>query len=240
MSKLPMIFVVVMGLHLVTGCVGRYATTFDREVDITRRAALDKLSETEKESLLKENHPILLQMSDPALRGLLQLFAQLPDDQFRELNDKQFLKWRYADLDSLHRTAFEQVLMMNLRMIPEDEATKQKEKLLKMLDQCDVGFAVVQIPSSGERVVSCYVLWPDKVFPSWITVANSKAAMNEEATTAHMTKLAMLKALTHSHLPPAVAKQPEVEQDETTARKSSGGSKRVRPIAAQPIQYQLR
>ncbi len=232
--------VVVTGLPVCGGCGSHFANSFDREVDITVRAGLDRLSEKEKEKLLQESHLILMQMADPALHGVLQLFAQLPNEQIDWLNEKQFLKWRYAELDPVRREVFERVLLMNLRMLREENADGQKEKLLGMLAKCDVGFAVVQIPSSGERVVSCYVLWPDQLFPTWITVANSKAAMSEDANTAHLTKLAALKALTHSNLPPAIAKQPANETGEESSVGNNANGRRARPIASQTILYHLR
>ena len=232
--------VVVAGLLVCEGCGSQFANSYDREVDLTGRAGRDRISEKEKEKLLQESHPILMQMADPALRGILQLFAQLPNEQLDWLNEKQFLKWRYADLDPVRREVFDQVLLMNLRMLREEDAEAHREKLLKMLAQCDVGFAVVQIPSSGERVVSCYVLWPDKLFPTWITVANSKAAMTEDANTAHLTKLAALKALTHSSLPPAIAKQAINESNEESSVSKNSNAQRSRPIASQTTLYQLR
>lgn len=57
--------------------------SLDREVSIAIRASLGELSSHEKDMLLLENHPILYRASDPSVRLILQLFAEMSEEQRR-------------------------------------------------------------------------------------------------------------------------------------------------------------
>jgi hypothetical protein len=185
---------------LVCGCSSDTGS-FDREVELAKRAALGELAEEEKQKLLSENHPVLLQVADPAIRRLLKLFAELPEEQQEELKTKKFLKWKYAELDRMRQEVFTEVLTMNMRMLYGDQPSPRAKQVLNMLPRSDLGFAIVDIPSSGEHVVSCFVLWPDQVTPTWVAVANAKALKAKDAMDAHMLRLPMLKNFETSKMP---------------------------------------
>lgn len=205
------------------GC-GSNSTSYDREFDLTLRAAFDRITEAEKQQLFQENHPILLQMADPALLDLLRLFAELPSKLHSELHQKLFLKWRFAELDRHRQMVFEQVLRMNMGMLGDHAKIAEADRVIGLLRQCDVGFAVVEIPSTGEKVISCFVMWPEHLFPTWVTVANAKASQNQDAIAAHIARLPMLKTLSHSELPPAI--NTETALPHKTASESNGNSVR--------------
>lgn len=185
----------------MSGCGAAKSDPFEREYDLTIRAALGNLSDDQRQQLLQENHPILLQLADPALNGLLRLFAELPASRHAELRRKLFLKWRFSDLDRSRQIVFEQVLKMNSKVLNDQEVTSQAELAINMLRKCDVGLAVVEIPDSGEKMVSCFVIWPEKLFPTWVTIVNASATRNKAAIEAHIVRLPMMKTLAYSELP---------------------------------------
>ncbi|MEQ1824798.1 MAG: hypothetical protein ABL921_02600 [Pirellula sp.] len=187
-------------LLLICGC-NSSASKFDQEINLAKRAALGQLNDDEKQKLLAENHPVLLQVSDPNIRRLLKMFAELPNEQQTELREKKFLKWRFTDLDKYRQQVFKDVLTMNLKLLSAEDISIGTNKVLALLSKSELGFAVVDIPSSGESVVSCYVLWPDRLSPTWVGVANSKALKASDATEAHMLRLPMLKNFKTSRLP---------------------------------------
>jgi hypothetical protein len=188
----------------IVGC-STQSSRFDQEVDIIKRAALDELNDYEKQKLLTENHPVLLQLSDPNIHRLLRMFAELPDGHQTELRDKKFLKWRYTELDKYRQRIFSDVLTMNLRMLSGDDNPSGTNKVMALLSKSELGFAIVQIPSSGENVVSCFVLWPDSMSPTWVGIANAKALQAVDAAQAHMLRLPMLKSFPSSSVPPVPA-----------------------------------
>lgn len=195
-------------------CVGcNYnSSSFDREISLVIRATHGELTDHEKHKLLSENHPVLLQLSDPAIRDLLKLFADLPEDHHTELRTRKFLKWRFDELDVARQQVFTNVLTMNMKMVYGDSFGQGASRVLKLLGKSEIGFAVVDIPSNQEKVVSCFVLWPDRLAPTWVGVANARALRANDADEAHVMRLPMLKNFSTSKLPPAWIETPGGEE----------------------------
>jgi hypothetical protein len=200
----------LVGICCIAGC-STQSTRLDEEIELVKRAALGELQDVEKQKLLAENHPVLLQLSDPNLHRLLRLFAELPDERLKELRDKKFLKWRYAELDTYRQRVFADVLKMNFRLLSGEDNPSGANRVLALLAKSDLGFAVVTIPSSGDSVVSCFVLWPDSMSPTWVGVANANALKAADSGQAHLLRLPMLKNFPNSPVPPvpAGARPPE-------------------------------
>lgn len=192
---------------LIVGCStgDRPGRTFDQELQLTIRAGRGELTEIEKKQLLQENHPILAQVGDPQAFKLVELFSRLPEaDRQRLLNDS-YVKWRMADLDpetqQLSREMITIVMQIRGGAPSPFEGSITPEMSASLYEQTEIGFAVVEIEKSKQKVVSWFAFGPRLTMPLWVTVVNSDAAGSPEYVQAHMQRLPLLRSMKSSSPP---------------------------------------
>ena len=186
------------------GCGFSSRQSLDRETTIALRGALGELTEFEKQSLLEESNGVLLRLSDPSLRKVMQLFAGLPASQRRQLQKRSFLKWQVSELDTARQELLDTSLRERMQFL---EDNSQLEETLGVLHESNVGFIEVELPSSGALLVSFYILWANGSTPSYVTIVGSvgdlRAVDTSEYDGVHERHLRMIRSLANSELPPA-------------------------------------
>ena len=197
----------VLVAALIIGCStgGESGRSFDQELQLTLRAGRGELTEIEKKQLLQENHPILAQVGDPQAFKLVELFSRLPEaDRQRLLNDS-YVKWRMVDLDSetqqLSREMIGIVLQVKANVPSPYEGSAAPEMSRSLMEQTEIGFAVVEIEKTKQKVVSWFAFGPKLTMPLWVTVVNSDASKSPDYVQAHMQRLPLLRSMKSSSPP---------------------------------------
>lgn len=188
-------------LVLATAVAAFGERTFEQEMALSIRAGLNQLTPAEKKDLLKEDHPILTQIADTNTAQLLALFAKLPDKARKDMIADTYLKWKYSDLDAARQSVFRMMVEVNIDMAKKQGMPVPPEFSVEELKKSEVGFAVVEIPETKQRMVSLFILWPSMPQPTWVTVVNGRAAGTEEYFAAHLSRLPKLKAMPASNKP---------------------------------------
>lgn len=175
--------------------------TFDEEFALSIRAGKGEITDQEKQDLLKENHPILMQIGDSNTLKLIKLFANLPNESHKELEEKNYLKWEFKALDQSRQKVCEDIVLLQIDMVKQQGVQPQPGFSLEELKNVDVGFAVVEMPSLKQKTVSWYILWPKLTNPTWVTVVNGRLAGTPEYFQSHMQRLSALKSMPLSKTP---------------------------------------
>jgi hypothetical protein len=157
------------------------------------RGGRDQLSDEERKTLLKANHPLLSQIGDPNTLKLIKLFAQLPDDSHDQLKTDTYVKWDFADLDEARQQVLRDLIQINIDMAVKQGGQVQQGFSLEGLEKSQVGFAVVDV--GDQKVVSWFVLWPELPQPTWVTVVNARVAGSQPYFQAHLQRLPLLKSM---------------------------------------------
>lgn len=207
-----MILLAAMGV----GCSNQGASrgrSFDQELQLTLRAGRGELTEAEKKVLLKENHPILAQVSDPTAFKLFGLFSRLPDGERQRMLEDSYVKWRMSELDEDAQDLCRQMikLVVEMRAVgvsPFEMVTDLKARRV-LLEQTEVGFAVVELDKSKQKVVSWFAFGPHLAMPLWVTIVNADASTSDEYVQAHMQRLPLLRSMKPSS-PPRLFLHPSV------------------------------
>ena len=179
------------------------AADFQREFQLVVRAGRDRLNQDERNRLLAQGHPLLMQLADPPTKRLIELFAGLPDQSHQELLERGYLKWAYAELDEPRRQVYRDSIRLNLDLARKQGVEPPATMSLEALTKGEVGFAVVDIPDLRQRVVSWFVLFPDHPAPVWVTVVGVQAAGKEPYFAAHQQQLSALRTKPASRPPGA-------------------------------------
>src|SRR5262249_7567233 len=129
------------------------------------RAGRGEMTPPEEAGLSGMNHPLLLQLADPNTKPLIELFAQLPDESHRELTDKGYLKWKFADLDGPRQQAYRKYVQYVLDTFNKRQTDVPEGVSLAGLENADVGFAVLTPKSGGPKIVTLYTFLPDYQLP---------------------------------------------------------------------------
>jgi hypothetical protein len=80
------------------------------------KAGKGELSANDKEDLKKSKHPLLLQISDPNTSKLITIFSNLPTSSHKELLEKGYLKWKFANLDQQRQQIWRDIVQLNIDM----------------------------------------------------------------------------------------------------------------------------
>ncbi len=163
-----------------------------REIALVTRAAKDQLSPEERAALLAKAHPILSQLADADTKALLIQFADLPDSARRELSQKGYLKWKFSSLKPETQKPWRDSVQVQLEPSPTFP-----KRSLETLQRASVGFALVDIPETNQRVISWFIIWPDlEALHQWVTIVNAKACDGSQAYfAAHHKRLLALRAM---------------------------------------------
>jgi hypothetical protein len=198
----------ILVLALFVGCGGGGSSasrTFDEELQLTLRAGRGELTETEKMRLLKENHPILAQVGDPKASKLVELFSKLPEEERRRLVVDSYVKWRMSEFDpetqGLYRELIQVVMQLRTGVQSPFETVTEPIARQQLIESTEIGFAVVELEKTQEKVVSWYALGPQLEAPLWVTIVNSDAAGTDDYIKAHLVRLPMLRAMRHTAAP---------------------------------------
>ncbi len=201
LQKGTIVLLTLIGFSL--GCGPSSRQSLDREIEIAVRGGLGKLSESEKQSLLAESNGVLLRLSDPSLRKIVQLFAGLPSNQRSQLQNRSFLKWKVKDLDPARQELLDRSFSERARI---GDDSNEWEETLNLLHASEIGFVEVELPSSGVILISFYVLWANGSPPSYVTVVGSSGDLRtveqSEYHGVHGRRLRMINSLANSELPP--------------------------------------
>ncbi len=163
-----------------------------KEMDFVVKAVRNKDGSVE----IPKNHPLIWQLSDKNTRKLLELFAYLPKDSHDLLLEKNYLKWKYTELDEDRKAVYKNAVDLNKKM-----AKQWPENMsLAELEKSDVGFAMVTIPKLRTKVISWYILFP-KGNPLWVTMVGTKAAGKRPYFDAHFKQLPELRKKAYTPLP---------------------------------------
>lgn len=202
MRRKSLVLVAVLIIGCSTG--GGAGRTFDQELQLTLRAGRGELTDTEKKQLLQENHPILAQVGDPHAFKLVELFSRLPEaDRQRLLNDS-YVKWRMSELDAETQQLSREMIgiVMQIRAnVPSPYEGAVPEMSQSLMEQTEIGFAVVEIEKTKQKVVSWFAFGPKLTMPLWVTVVNSDAAGSPDYVQAHMQRLPLLRSMKSSSPP---------------------------------------
>ena len=197
-------------LSLGASCIGcsggsTGGRTFDQELQLTLRAGRGELTEAEKKQLLKENHPILAQVSDPHAFKLFELFSRLPDAERRRMLDDSYVKWRMTELDSETQALYREMikLVMDIRGAGKSpfESIEDPQARFALSEATEVGFAVVELGKSEQKVVSWFAFGPKLGMPLWVTIVNADASKSDEYVQAHLQRLPLLRSMKPSTPP---------------------------------------
>lgn len=191
-------------LLIALGCNrGGGGRTFDQEFQLTLRAGRGELTDTEKSQLLRENHPILAQVGEPQMLPLMEMFARLPPELHAQLLEDSYLKWKFSDLPPDAQQTISEVIHFTIQSrFPALVRTGDQSALPSLsLSDVDVGFAVVELSQTKQKVVSWYAFGSQLPSPLWITIVNSPASTSEEYVQAHMQRLPLLRTMRPSSPP---------------------------------------
>ena len=175
--------------------------SFKSEFSLSLKAGRDLLTDKEKKRLLDDSHALVMQMGDEHTLKLLRLFGGLPDSLLKELKKSSYLKWRYSDLDKERQEAYRSAIELNVNYMTRRDIEPEPGFSVEALEDAEVGFAIVTIPETKEKVVSWYILLPDYESPIWVTIVNASQAGTPEYFKAHRQRLPMLKAMPTSNVP---------------------------------------
>jgi hypothetical protein len=194
--------VVILAIVLteVLGCGESKKGRLEEEMALVIKAGKKQLTLAEKKNLKKQNHPILMQIGDPNTQKLLSLFANLPQDAHNELLEKGYLKWKFAELDRERQQVYQEFVQFNIETAKQQGVAPNPAFSLQALQKADVGFAVIEIPETKQKVISWFILWPVGQ-PIWITVVGAKACGTQPYFTAHLNQLPLLRGMPESKLP---------------------------------------
>lgn len=173
---------------------------FDREFALTVQAGRGELDEATANELQAARNPILLQVSDPSTKPLIELFGRLPDALHAELLEQGYLKWNYADLPAELQTIYRNTLQTSLDLATQTGQPADPTMSLEALETAEVGFAVVSIDTTS-KVVSWFIIFPNRPLPIWLTVVGQHAAGTPEYFQAHNFDLPLLRSKPTSTLP---------------------------------------
>lgn len=174
--------------------------SFEREFALTVLAGRDELNAATRQELESLNHPLLFQIADPSTKPLLDQFGELSDALHSELRQKLYLKWKYADLPEEMQSDYRDAVQTTIDMTKQMGQLPDPTLSLEALAGADVGFAVVQVNPST-KVVSWFILFPDRPAPLWVTIVGGSAAGTPAYFQAHNKNLPALRALADSTLP---------------------------------------
>jgi hypothetical protein len=174
---------------------------FRKEFEQVVQAGRGKLSKEERQRLIDANDSLMTQLNDPPTRKLIELFANLPDAVHKELLEKGYLKWKFTDLDAERQKVYRDAVQFSLDPIKKQGGEPTATMSLEALEKSDVGFAVVDIPESGQKVVSWYILFPEQA-PIWVTMVGVQAAGAPPYFATHQKQLPLLRKKPYSK-PPA-------------------------------------
>jgi hypothetical protein len=197
----------LVGVVAAAGCGPSQMTerTFDQELELTLRAGRGQLTEMEKKQLLKENHPILAQVGDPQAFKLVELFSRLPESERRNLLEDSYVKWRMVEFDQetqeLYRQVIDLVLKNQTGGFSPFEVVTEPAARSRLFDGTEVGFAVVELGKSRQKVVSWFAFGPKLSVPLWVTIVNSDAANSDDYVQSHMQRLPLLRPMKHNSVP---------------------------------------
>lgn len=196
------VFILIVAIILVTpmNCGKVKRSELEEEVSLVIKAGRDELTLEEKEDLRKQNHPILMQTGDPNTKKILTLFANLPEDVHSKLLEKGYLRWKFIDLDEERQQVYQDVVEINIDMAIEQGLPRNPNFSIEALQKADVGFAVVEILETKQKVISWYILWLVGQ-PTWVTVVGAKACGTQPYFAAHLKQLPLLKGMPESKLP---------------------------------------
>ena len=195
--------VVLTGIVLIAaflGCEKLMQSGLEKEMNLVIKAGKGQLSSDEKEGLVKSNHPLVFQLSDPNTNKLLTLFANLPSHSHQELLKDGYLKWKFVNLDAQRQQVWRDLVQVNIDMAAKQGVPPNPAFSQEALQNTSVGFAVVDIPDVEAKVVSWYILWTD-LQPTWVTVVGARFAGSEPYFSAHIIQLPLLKVKAESQLP---------------------------------------
>jgi hypothetical protein len=193
----------LIGCLVVSGCNRtQEARSFDQEFQLTLRAGRGQLTDEEKMRLLQENHPILAQVGEPQMVQLMNMFALLEPKFHQELLQNSYVKWKLADLPPDTQELIGQVVHFTViqRGLAPALLGQESERMISLVD-ADVGFAVVELPRTGQKVISWFAFGSELPSPLWVTIVNSPASGSDEYMQAHMQRLPLLRTM-RSSAPP--------------------------------------
>jgi len=187
-------FILILLSFLIFGCSSK-AGNFEEELALSVKAGKEQLTDIEKKALLRQKHVILTQISDPNTFGLIKEFANLSGELHETLLEETYLKWDLRDLNQNRKKIHEDIFKGKIDMAKEQGVDFSNINPLRLLSNAQVGFAVVEIKSLNQKVISWYMFLPEIPVPLWIAVVNSKAAGTKEFFQAHTEKLSALKTM---------------------------------------------
>jgi hypothetical protein len=199
MRTIAFAFVCVLLIIGIVGCENQ-KSSLEKEMSLVIKAGRGELSVNDKEDLKRSNNPLLLQISDPNTSKLIALFSNLPTSSHKELVEKGYLKWKFANLDQQRQQIWRDIVQLNIDMAAKQGVAPNPSFSQAALQNANVGFAVIDIPEAKMKVVSWYILWPDGP-PTWVTIVGVKAAGSQPYFNAHLIQLPLLKDKQESHLP---------------------------------------
>ena len=136
-----------------------------------------------------------MQIGDPNTAKLIRHFAQLSDTAHNELRAKGYLKWDFKQLGNNRKQSMRELIQLNIDLATKQGGRPQPGFSIEALEKSQVGFSVVDIPETKQKVVSWFVLWPELPSPTWVTVVNARAAGNQPYFQAHLRRLPLLKSM---------------------------------------------
>ncbi len=200
-NKKPIVVLAVLVLvTALLGCEKLKQFGLQKEINLVIKAGKGQFTSDEKEDLRKSNHPLIMQLSDPNTSKLITLFANLPADSHQALLKDGYLKWKFNNLDTQRQQVWRDIVQVNVDMAAKQGVTPNPSFSQAALQNAEVGFAVVDIPEVGAKVVSWYILWAEGQ-PTWVTVVGSRAAGSQPYFNAHLIQLPYLKEKAESRLP---------------------------------------
>lgn len=174
--------------------------SFEREFALSVQAGRGELDEATMKELQAARHPLLFQISDPGTKPLLELFGQLSDALHAELQQQGYLKWKYADLPSEMQATYRNAVRISVDLAKQSGQPADPTMSLEALESAEVGFAVVPINASS-KVVSWFIIFPNRQLPLWVTIVGGSAAGTPEYFQAHNYNLPLLRGKPESSLP---------------------------------------
>jgi hypothetical protein len=174
MRAMAFAFICVLVIAAMVGCENQQSS-LEKEMSLVIKAGKGELSANDKEDLKKSNQPLLLQISDPNTSKLITIFSNLPTSSHKELLEKGYLKWKFANLDQQRQQIWRDIVQLNIDMAAKQGVAPNPSFSQAALQNANVGFAVVDIPEAKTKVVSWYILWPEGP-PTWVTIVGVNAA----------------------------------------------------------------
>lgn len=177
---------------------------FLRDLIMMIRAGTGEMTPPEEAGLMIQNHPLLLQLADPNTKPLIGLLAQLPDSCHKELIEKGYLKWKFADLDPARQRVYRNHIKYVLDTFNKLQTDIPKHLSKENLEFADVGFLVFTPQSGGQKTLSLYILFGDHPLPLWKVLVGGKAIGVSDLYSLHEKQALPLRKQPYSPLPPAI------------------------------------